>query len=193
MSDILSEYNSALSRLLARTSNPKLGLDRIRALLDLVGFDRSTMRIIQVVGTNGKGSTVAFTEAILRAHGITCGLFTSPHLCSARERVRINGEMISSEEFVRATNHVLAAAEKMSDEASFFECILALAMWTMKRHGVEVAIIEAGLGGRLDATTALDADVLGITSIGLDHQNILGDTLAAIARKKLLQRGQGSW
>ena len=179
------EYCSALAQLVGRTSNPKLGLSRIRALLDVINFDRSRMRIIQVVGTNGKGSTTAFIESILRAHGIACGLFTSPHLCTARERIRIDGELISEADFVLATKHVLAAAERLEDEASFFECMLAMAMWTMQRRGIKVAIIEAGLGGRLDATTALDADVLGITSIDFDHQNILGADLASIAREKI--------
>ncbi len=179
------EYCIALNKLLRRTSNPKLGLARARALLERVGFDRTSMRIIQVVGTNGKGSTVASIEALLRANGISCGLFTSPHLCSARERIRINGEMISERDFVRATEHVLSCAQSLEDEASFFECIFAMAMWLFQEYKVDVAILEAGLGGRLDATTAADADVLGITSIDLDHQNILGETHADIAREKI--------
>lgn len=179
------EYCSALQQLLLRTSNPKLGLSRIRRLISLIGFDRSAMHIIQVVGTNGKGSTVAFVEAILREAGITCGLFTSPHLCTARERIRINGALIGEDEFVEAANHVFCAADQLHDEASFFECVLAMAMWTFQKHNVRVAILEAGLGGRLDATTALDADVLGVTSIDLDHQNVLGDTVEAIAQEKI--------
>lgn len=179
------EYCLALQRVLQRTSNPKLGLARAKELLHLVGFERSSLKVIQVVGTNGKGSTVAFIEAILKERGVTCGLFTSPHLCTARERIRINGEMVSEIEFVEAADHVLAAAQQQSDDASFFECILAMAMWLFQKHGVQVAILEAGLGGRLDATTAVQADILGISSIDLDHQNILGSTLEQIAREKI--------
>lgn len=179
------EYGSALSRLLRKTSNPKLGLTRIRRLLDEIGYDRSTMRVIQVVGTNGKGSTVAFIESLLRAANISCGLFSSPHLCTARERVRINSVMISEEEFAAAAVDVLHAADRIDDEASFFECITALGLWTFQRHKIDIAIMEAGMGGRLDATTAVDADVLGITSIDFDHQNVLGTTLEAIAGEKI--------
>jgi dihydrofolate synthase/folylpolyglutamate synthase len=185
------EYCSALEELLRRPSNPKLGLDRIGALLDLIGFDRSSMRIIQVVGTNGKGSTVAFVESMLLAHGISCGLFTSPHLCTARERIRIDGELISEADFVLAASQVIVKTARLDDEASFFECMLAMAMWAMQRRGIKIAIVEAGLGGRLDATTALDADVLGITSIDLDHQNVLGATLGEIAREKIAAARKG--
>lgn len=143
------------------------------------------MRIIQVVGTNGKGSTVAFVEAILRAHGISCGLFTSPHLSSATERIRINGRIISQHQFVEAARRVLMCAENMPDEASFFECVLAMAMWLFQQQKISVAILEAGLGGRLDATTALMADILGIAMIDYDHQNILGHTITEIAAEKI--------
>lgn len=175
----------ALHRLLERTSNPKLGLERITHLLHEVGFDKGSMRVIQVVGTNGKGSTVAFIEAILKESGILTGLFTSPHLCTARERIRINGNIISEDDFVKASKHVLACATRFSDEPSFFECILAMAMWLFANYGVKVAIIEAGLGGRLDATTAVAKDLLGISSIDFDHQNILGNTIEEIAREKI--------
>lgn len=153
-------------------------------LLALIGRT-SEMKIVQVVGTNGKGSTVAFVDAILRESGVSCGLFTSPHLCTARERIRINGAIVSEEEFSSAAREVLALTADFTDEPSFFECVLGMAMLLFKKHGVDVAILEAGLGGRLDATTATNADVLGVTMIDLDHQSILGDTVDAIAYEKI--------
>jgi dihydrofolate synthase/folylpolyglutamate synthase len=183
--NLASEYCSALHRLLRRTSNPKLGLDRISELLRLVGFEREKMHIIQVVGTNGKGSTVAFTESILVQNGISCGLFTSPHLCTARERIRINGKMVSEEQFAKAADYVLMQSQKMVEEASFFECILAMALYLFQMEAIQVAILEAGLGGRLDATTATRADMVGISSIDFDHQNILGPTISDIAWEKV--------
>lgn len=179
-----SEYYVMLQRLLKKTSNPKLGLERMRKLLELCGFDRTRFLIVQVVGTNGKGSTSAFIESILRQCGQKTGLFTSPHLSCARERIRIKGQMISESEFVRAGQAVLRSAEQMEDEPSFFECMLALAIWAFSERRVEVMVLEAGLGGRLDATTATDADVLGICTIDYDHQNILGSTLQEIAWEK---------
>ena len=153
-------------------------------LLDAIGLGRKP-RTIQVVGTNGKGSTVAFIESILQRAGVATGLFTSPHLCTARERIRLNGHMISERDFVSAARHVLAKAEKLADNPSFFECILAMAMWLFDRHNIEIAILEAGLGGRLDATTAVVPDILGVSKIDLDHQHILGITRAEIATEKI--------
>lgn len=177
-------YQEALQKLLNRTSNPKLGLERMSSLLRTIGFEPGSMKSIQIVGTNGKGSTSAFCESLLRAHGSSVALFTSPHLSSARERIRINKKMVSEEDFVLATHAILNNADR-EDEASFFECILAMFVWLALRAKVEVLILEAGLGGRLDATTALKASVLGISVIDFDHQNILGDTIEAIAGEKI--------
>lgn len=176
-------YQEALKKLLNKTSNPKLGLERIRSLLRFIGYEPGCMKSIQIVGTNGKGSTSAFCESLLLAHGYSVALFTSPHLSSARERIRINGKMVSEEDFVLATHTVLKSDPK--DEASFFECILAMFVWLALRAKVDVLILEAGLGGRLDATTALKATVLGISIIDFDHENILGDTIEAIAGEKI--------
>lgn len=120
------------------------------------------------------------------------GKFISPHLTTARERFVINGRMIEKEDFIKAAEHVLFLGKKMREEPSFFECVLAMALWLFREHGVDVAILEAGLGGRLDATTAVKADILAVTSIDLDHQSILGDTIDLIAYEKLLaaRRGQ---
>lgn len=181
---IHSEYCSALRALLDKPTNPKLSLTRMTKLLALIGR-ASEMKIVQVVGTNGKGSTVAFVDAMLRESGFSCGLFTSPHLCTARERIRINGAVVSEEEFSSAAREVLALTADFTDEPSFFECVLGMAMLLFKKHRVDVAILEAGLGGRLDATTATNPDVLGVTMIDLDHQSILGDTVQAIAHEKI--------
>lgn len=143
------------------------------------------MHIIQVVGTNGKGSTVAFVESILNSAGVATGLFTSPHLSTARERIRINGEMVTEHDFVQAARFVLRASESLSEEVSFFECMLGMALWLFQKRGVRVAILEAGVGGRLDATTAAAADVLGVTMIDYDHQQFLGTTIDAIAHEKI--------
>lgn len=177
--------------MLKKPTNPKLGLKRIKNLLKAIGFDRNAMKIIQVVGTNGKGSTVAFIESILLSHKIATGLFTSPHLCSARERIRINGQMVSPEQFSKAAQLVLQKDQALEDESSFFECILAMALWLFQKNAVQVAILEAGIGGRLDATTAVFADILGVTSIDIDHQAILGETLDEIAQEKIMAAYSG--
>ena len=111
-------------------------------------------------------------------------MFTSPHLCTAKERIRINQVMIDDERFIRAADHVLKAAQTLDDEASFFECMLAMAMWVFQEDKLAVAILEAGLGGRLDATTATLPDILGVSKIDLDHQNILGESVFDIAIEK---------
>lgn len=178
------EYSEALVRLLQRPTNPKLGLARMRSFLALIGF-KKTCPVIQVVGTNGKGSTVAFIESIANAHGMKTGLFISPHLSCARERIRLDKNLISKEDFAHAADYVLDKAKNMADEPSFFECILAMALYVFEQHRVNLIILEAGLGGRLDATTAVKPDILGISMIDLDHQNILGPTLDAIAREKI--------
>lgn len=180
-----SEYCVLLSKLYSRTTNPKLGLSRMVELLDAISFDRSSMKIIQVVGTNGKGSTVAFIESILHSAGIPTGLFTSPHLITARERIRINKELISETDFIYAARHILRCSENLSDEASFFECILAMALWLFQQKGIKAVILEAGLGGRLDATTAVKPDILGVSMIDFDHQHILGTSVKAIAHEKI--------
>lgn len=179
-------YKNSLQKLFSRNSNPKLGLTRIASLLTAIGFKRDDFKIIQIVGTNGKGSTSAFCESLLLAHQKSCALFTSPHLSSARERIRINGQMVSEEEFSKAVDVVSQEADTMSDEPSFFECLLAMFVYIAKKAGVQVLVAEAGLGGRLDATTALKAHVLGLTTVAIDHQNVLGETIEEIATEKIM-------
>lgn len=156
----------------------------MQQLLQAIGFSHRA-RIIQVVGTNGKGSSVAFLESVLKAHGLGVGLFSSPHLCSARERIRINGALISYDEFCEAAEVVLSKGAALNDEPSFFEYMLAMALWQFEKAGVEIIILEAGLGGRLDATTATAPDILGVSMIDLDHQHILGATIEHIASEKI--------
>lgn len=187
----MSLYQQSLKRLLNKTSNPKLGLNRISKLLERLDIKLGQTKTVQVVGTNGKGSTVAFLESLLLAHGLKTGLFTSPHLCSARERIRLNGQQISEEDFVAAADAVLAQADHESDQSSFFECVLAMALWLFKRDKIDVIILEAGLGGRLDATTACQADILGLSMVDFDHQNILGDSLAQISAEKIAAARSG--
>lgn len=179
------EYQQILTVLFAQNTNVKLGLSRIEELLKLTGFKKSSMCVIQVVGTNGKGSTVAFMESMLRENGISCGLFTSPHLCTARERIRINGEIISEADFIQAARQIWELGQGMKENPSFFECVLAMALWLFERAQVQVAILEAGIGGRLDATSAVGAEILGVSMIDLDHQKILGESIEAIAREKI--------
>jgi dihydrofolate synthase/folylpolyglutamate synthase len=178
-------YLNLIDELYNRNTNPKLGLSRIEKLLDIIGFKRENFNIIQVVGTNGKGSTCAFLESLLIENGIATGLFTSPHLSSVRERIRINKKIISQEDFTKALKEVLKASKKLTDEASFFECMLAMALWVFQKKEIKAVILEAGLGGRLDATTATKPDIIGISTIDLDHQHILGETIDKIALEKI--------
>lgn len=139
-----------------------------------------TMRAVQVLGTNGKGSTSTFLAALGQAHGLRTGLYTSPHFVSPRERIRINGEMLPEETWLRLGNRIHMAAPTLT----YFEFITILAICAFQEADVELAIMEAGLGGRHDATTALPVDMLCYTPIAMDHESVLGDTLAAIAADK---------
>lgn len=163
----------------------KLGLDNITALLDVLGRPERAFRTIVVAGTNGKGSVAAMIESMLRAQGMSTGLFTSPHLVALHERIRIDGEEIDDDALSAALARLRATVEGELDCApSFFEAITATALCEFRRRGVDVAVLEVGLGGRLDATNAVDADLAVITQIALDHMKTLGPTIALIAREK---------
>jgi dihydrofolate synthase / folylpolyglutamate synthase len=176
----------------------KLGLDAMAHLLDELGSPHKSFRKIQIAGTNGKGSTCAFVESICLASGLKAGVTTSPHLVSILERIRLTGEEISEDEFGRCIGLVRAAAERLVGKGifrhlpTFFEHVVAAAFLAFKDAGVEVAIIETGLGGRLDATTAAEAEYFGITRIDLDHQEFLGETIAEIAAEKAAIIAEGS-
>lgn len=168
----------------------KLGLVNIGTLLDGLGSPETNFPKVQVAGTNGKGSVCAFLDAICREAGIRTGLYTSPHLVSITERVKIGGEDISEGDFSRIATQVRDTAEKLLADGkleyrpTFFEQVTAIAMLAFAEAKVELAILETGLGGRFDATTAANAEFVGITPIDMDHQEYLGYTLEHIASEK---------
>ena len=163
----------------------KLGLDGPRHLLkEFLAHPAHGVKVIHVAGTNGKGSTCAMIDSIARACGRRCGLFTSPHLIDFRERVRVSGVEIPEENCAALLTELRALCERMETHPTFFEIALVLAMRWFRLRECELIILETGMGGRLDATTAVAADVCVITPIGLDHMQWLGDSLAEIAREK---------
>jgi dihydrofolate synthase/folylpolyglutamate synthase len=166
----------------------KLGLANVERLLAALGSPERAYPAVQIAGTNGKGSTAAMLDSICRASGVRAGLYTSPHLVSITERIRLAGRDISRAGFARHAARVRAAATELAHATgalpTFFEQVTAIALLAFREARVELAILETGLGGRLDATTAARADVLAITPIALDHQEYLGDTLRAIADEK---------
>lgn len=163
----------------------KPGLERITELCRRLGHPERELRFLHVAGTNGKGSFCAMTEAILRAAGYRTGLYTSPYIKTFNERMRVNGENISEEELASLTEELRPIADAMEDKPTEFELITALAFLYFKRHGCDVVVLEAGLGGRLDSTNVIRQPLLSvITGIGLDHTALLGDTHEAIAAEK---------
>lgn len=163
----------------------KLGLDGPRRLLkEFLAFPEHGVRVAHVAGTNGKGSTCAMMDRVARACGKRTGLFTSPHLIDYRERMRVSGEMISEERCAKLLTEARAVCEKLETHPTFFEITLAVAMRWFNECDCELIVLETGMGGRLDATTAIPADVCVITPIGMDHTQWLGDTLGAIAAEK---------
>jgi dihydrofolate synthase/folylpolyglutamate synthase len=173
-----------LRRLLERRTPTAVhfGLDRIRALLEALGDPQRRYRALHVAGTNGKGSVAATAEAILRAGGRRTGLYTSPHLLHVAERIAVDGVPADEPLLEAVAAEVLPQAEAV--DATFFEALTALGFATFARAGVGSAVIEVGLGGRLDATNVLEAEVAVITSIDLDHADYLGSDPAGIAREK---------
>lgn len=160
----------------------KLGLDITRTLLDRAGSPQQNFLCVQVAGTNGKGSTSAFLAAILEAAGLRVGLYTSPHLQSFCERIRIDGAAISEAEVADLANQLRPLSVDLP--VTFFEFSTVMALCAFARHNVDIAVLETGLGGRLDATTAVASKLSLITPISLDHQDHLGTTLPAIAAEK---------
>jgi dihydrofolate synthase/folylpolyglutamate synthase len=171
----------------------KLGLDRIRGVLEALGNPQKAYRIVHVAGTNGKGSTCAMIEAGLRAAGVRTGLFTSPHLLKPTERIQVNRVEVSEEQFQRAFSVVHEAAETLDLDChpTYFETVTAMGLWLFREMEVETAVVEVGLGGRLDATNVLDPALTVITPIDFDHETYLGHTIHAIAAEKagILKKG----
>ena len=163
----------------------KLGLEGPRQLLkESLAYPASGVTVIHIAGTNGKGSTCAMMDSIARACGKRSGLFTSPHLIDFRERIKVTGQEIPKESCAALLTGLREICEKMDIHPTFFEITLALAMQWFRTCECEIIILETGMGGRLDATTAVPADVCVITPIGLDHMAYLGDTLEKIALEK---------
>jgi dihydrofolate synthase / folylpolyglutamate synthase len=158
----------------------KLGLERMRALLERLGHPEALYPSVHVVGTNGKTTTVRMTEELLAAEGLSVGAYTSPHVLRWSERIRVAGEEV---DFERAIERVRPAAEEL--EATQFEVVTAAALAEFAEASVDVAVVEAGLGGRLDATNVLRAPVVVLTNVALEHTEHLGSTREEIAAEKL--------
>ena len=167
--------------------NFRSGLGRMQRAVDLLGNPEQTYPIIHVTGTNGKGSTIAFMRELFVAHGKTVGTFTSPHIVSIHDRICINGEPISDEDFIRLADQVKAMEQRLletHDQLSFFELLTLIALLYFREQEVELVLLEVGIGGLLDTTNVVTGEIAVITSIGLDHQETLGDSLEEIAKQK---------
>ncbi len=163
----------------------KLGLEGPKRLLkEYLAYPAHDVRVIHVAGTNGKGSTCAMIDSVARATGIRTGLFTSPHLIDFRERIRVSGVEIPEDACAAMLTELRVICERLDPHPTFFEIALALAMRWFRERECELIVLETGMGGRLDATTAVPADVCAITPVGLDHTQWLGDTLEKIAAEK---------
>lgn len=176
----------------------RFGLERMRRLLTALGSPQERFAAIHVVGTNGKSSTVRMAAALLEAHGVRAGAFLSPHLTSFAERIRVGDRDLDPDAFGAAVQRAAAAAAKVDrglepgDRVTQFELITAAAFDELARRGVEVAVVEAGLGGRHDATGVLRAPIVVLTNVGLEHTRWLGPTIPDIAREKLAVVGEGA-
>jgi dihydrofolate synthase/folylpolyglutamate synthase len=169
----------------------RFGLDRMRRMMTALGSPQSRFDVIHVVGTNGKSSTTRMIAAILERHGLRTGAYTSPHLLSYRERVQVAERDIEAGAFAAAVAQAAWAAERVNrtladdDRVTQFELLTAAALWALAEREVEVAVVEAGLGGRYDATNVIDSRVTVLTNVGLEHTRWLGPTLRDIAEEKL--------
>lgn len=176
-------YAELIGELFPRlTGGIRWGLERTRRLLAAVGDPHRSFRSIHIGGTNGKGSVSATMSAVLNAAGTRVGLYTSPHLCTFRERVQVAGAPVEEEAIVAAARSLWPAIER--EGASFFEAATALAFLSFAEAGVETAIVEVGLGGRLDSTNLIDPELVVLTNVAVDHVDYLGGTIEAIAEEK---------
>jgi dihydrofolate synthase/folylpolyglutamate synthase len=160
----------------------KPGLDNTHRLLEIVGNPHLHLRTVHIAGTNGKGSTSHLIASVLQEAGNKTGLCTSPHLKDFRERIRINGNMIPQQAVVEFVETYRSSWESI--QPSFFEITIALCFWFFHREKIDIAVIETGLGGRLDSTNVIMPEVSVITNIGMDHMNLLGDSIELIAAEK---------
>lgn len=167
--------------------NFRSGLGRMQRAVDLLENPERTYPIIHVTGTNGKGSTIAFMRELFVARGKKVGTFTSPHIISIHDRICINGQPIADEDFVRIANQVKEMEKTLletHDQLSFFELLTLIALLYFKEQRVDLVLLEVGIGGLLDTTNVVTGEIAVITSIGLDHQETLGDSLEEIAEQK---------
>src|ERR1700689_4551914 len=190
-------YETAISRMfalgheLAQTPSHKFDLAHMRVLLEAMHHPEQKFPSVLIAGTNGKGSTAATLASILRASGLKTGLYTSPHLVRINERIRITGEEITDDNFAELHGEVDRVAENLVERKelpwhpSFFEMMTAIAFAHFARERVEIAVLEVGMGGRLDATNVVEPLVSVIADISLDHQKFLGNTVGEIAREKV--------
>jgi len=177
-----SAYDDALAFLFPRVTTIKFGLDTTRSLLATVGDPHTLMPVVHVGGTNGKGSVATVIAAVLEAAGWKVGLYTSPHLVSFRERIRVDGVPITEEAVAMWTARLRPLIEELG--GTFFEATTAIAFADFAARGAEIAVVEVGLGGRLDSTNVVQPLVSTVTKIELDHMKYLGETLEAIAGEK---------
>src|SRR3989338_1157699 len=162
----------------------KLGLEVITTLLNTLGNPHQQYKSIHIAGTNGKGSTAAFLAQILIEAGYKVGLYTSPHLIQFNERIKINGKDISELDLINLIAVIKEKAEKNNLQLTFFEFTTALAFFYFAQQKIDVAVVETGMGGRLDVTNVIQPEVTIITNISLDHQQYLGETKEEIAAEK---------
>jgi dihydrofolate synthase/folylpolyglutamate synthase len=190
----LRTYDAALKYLFAQTDYENMlrvrynedtfNLNRMRRLLHSLDDPHKKIKAVHIAGTKGKGSTSTMLASMLQACGYKTGLYTSPHLCDIRERIQIDGEMISRADLRKLIVRVEPIIDKMQDKPTFFEIFTAMAFSYYVDEGIDLAVVETGLGGRLDSTNVLAPLACGITSISMDHMHQLGNTLAAIAEEK---------
>src|SRR5271154_19934 len=190
-------YETALARMyalgheLAQTPSHKFDLAHMRVLLEAMQHPERRFPSVLIAGTNGKGSTAATLASILRASGLKTGLYTSPHLIRINERIRLNGDPIGDDDFATLHDVVGRTAERLVSEGdlpwhpSFFEMLTAMAFEYFARSRPDIAVLEVGMGGRLDATNVVEPRLSIITDIAVDHQKYLGETIAEIAREKV--------
>lgn len=176
-------YDALVAELFPRlTGGIRWGLDRTRRMLAAVGDPHRAYRVLHVGGTNGKGSVAAHLESVLRQDGRSVALYSSPHLCTFRERIRLDGRAIDEDALLHAAERLWPLI--LREEPSFFEATTAIAFLAMAEAGVDTAVVEVGLGGRLDATNVVSPDVVVLTNVSLDHVQLLGATIPDVAREK---------
>ncbi|HEY5403687.1 MAG TPA: Mur ligase family protein, partial [Pyrinomonadaceae bacterium] len=187
------DFDEAVNYLLSlghETLTIKLGLKTTELLLQALGNPEQSFTAVQIAGTNGKGSTAAFLDSICRNASVRTGLYTSPHLQSITERIKIDGVDVSRDAFARCVTQVRLAAESLLTNGTltalptFFEQVTVIGLVAFREAGIQLAILETGLGGRLDSTTAANASVCAITQLSFDHEEYLGHTIEDIAAEK---------